>query len=55
MSDWSGGYVTSVEYVTACIPEQGPIHLDLVALLSCVEPPQPRAGRPIASWAPAKA
>lgn len=42
MSEWSGGYVTSVEYVTACIPEQGPIHLDLIALLNCVEPPQPR-------------
>ncbi|RJF88320.1 class I SAM-dependent methyltransferase [Oleomonas cavernae] len=41
MSDWSAGYVTSIEYVTACYPEQGPNHLDLMALLHAVEPPMP--------------
>ncbi len=45
MSDWSSGYVTSVEYVTACYPDQAPIHLKLMALLQGVEPPMPR-GRP---------
>ncbi|PWR22324.1 class I SAM-dependent methyltransferase [Zavarzinia compransoris] len=42
MSDWSGGYVTDVEYVTACYPEQAPIHLDLMALLAGVEAPNAR-------------
>lgn len=42
MSDWSGGYVTGIEYVTACYPEQAPIHLDLMALLAGVEAPNPR-------------
>lgn len=39
MSDWSEGYVTNIEYITACYPDQGPIHLDLMALLAGVEPP----------------
>jgi len=41
MADWSGGYVTDIEYMRAFHREQAPSHLDLVCLLKGVAPPEP--------------
>lgn len=40
MSDWTGGYVSDVEYVAGFYRDQGPTSLDLACLLCAVEPPR---------------
>jgi SAM-dependent methyltransferase len=40
MGDWSQGYVTEVEYTAGLYDVQAPNHLDLVALVNGVEPPE---------------
>ncbi|MGH6988292.1 MAG: class I SAM-dependent methyltransferase [Stellaceae bacterium] len=44
MSDWSHGYVTGVEYDTVFFGVQAPSHLDLVAILTGIEPPERLGG-----------
>lgn len=40
MSDWTGGYVSDVEYVAGFYRDQGPTNLDLACLTCGVEPPR---------------
>lgn len=45
MADWSGGYVTDIEYIRSFHREQAPAHLDLVCLINGVAPPEPSHDR----------
>ena len=47
MSDWSGGYVSDVEYVAGYYGEQAPVSMELASLICGVEPPRnPGDSRP---------
>ena len=39
MSDWTGGYVSDIEYMPGFYVDQTPAHLDAVCLLRATEPP----------------
>ena len=38
MSDWTGGYVSDVEYLSGLYPEQAPGRLDLACMMAGIEP-----------------
>ena len=40
MGDWSGGYVSDVEYVSGVYAEQGPSVMDLACIMAGYEPPR---------------
>lgn len=45
MDNWTGGYVSDIEYLDGWYPEQMPPHLDIACLLRATEPPV-AAGEP---------